>query len=128
VILLGLACAHAPQPDLSEILEVAPVESAPGDRMTMGRIVLPPRSTGRWHYHPGDEVVYIVSGRARLTFADHVLDLAPGKSTSVPAHVVHRDDNPGGQPVVAIATIVAEGFKPLTVLVADPPGGPASVP
>ncbi len=46
-------------------------------------------------YHPGDELIYVMDGRLRVSIAGEVHILNPGDSLSFKSHLPHRWDNIG---------------------------------
>jgi AraC-like DNA-binding protein len=59
----------------------APVETIAGERHAW---------RFRPHFHAGDEIVHVLSGRARLRLPGGFRDVAAGDTLAVPAGVVHR--------------------------------------
>ncbi len=57
------------------------------EHIVSNRAASPP---GFWYEQDGPEWVTLVRGHATLEFADGRLDLAPGDSLLIPAHVKHR--------------------------------------
>ena len=88
---LALACAPsedelAPPAGSREILR-APIQAAPGLEVILSDVVIPPDATVPAHTHPGEELVYVVSGSAvhveagkpdRLLKAGDSVTIAPG--------------------------------------------------
>ncbi len=46
-------------------------------------------------YHPGDELIYVLEGRIKVTIADETYVLEQGDSLSFKSHLPHRWDNIG---------------------------------
>lgn len=66
------------------------IEVSPGQAISLQR-----------HRHRSEHWV-VVQGRARVTRANEVFDLACNESTFVPAGTVHRLENPGDEPLVVV--------------------------
>ncbi|PLX89564.1 MAG: XRE family transcriptional regulator [Desulfuromonas sp.] len=62
-------------------------------------------------YHPGDELIYVLSGRLRVSIADEVHFLDEGDSLSFKSHLPHRWDNIGGGEAQVIWTL-----SPFTII------------
>lgn len=88
-----------------------------------GLVVTEPGMTSGWHHH-GDHTtsIYVASGTVRLeSGADGatVVDAGPGDFVLVPAHVVHREANPGTS--ASELVITRSGRGPVVVNVDGPP-------
>ncbi len=62
-------------------------------------------------YHPGDELIYVLDGRLRVTIAGETHLLGPGDSLSFKSHLPHRWDNVGDDDARVIWTL-----SPFTVI------------
>ena len=90
-VLSTVACAPGardptPPPGSHEMLR-ASIEAAPGLEVVLSDVVIPPDATAPSHAHPGEELVYVLSGSAvhmeegkpdRLVKAGEALRIAPG--------------------------------------------------
>jgi uncharacterized RmlC-like cupin family protein len=94
--------------------------TAPG--LWVGVVNTDAGATSGWHHHGAHETsLYVVAGQLRLEFGpggEQVADAGPGDFVHVPAAVVHRESNPGGQPSTAV--IARTGDGPPTVNVPGP--------
>jgi quercetin dioxygenase-like cupin family protein len=54
---------HAPPPGSNEMMR-APIQAAPGLEVIISDVVIPPHASVPWHYHPGEEFVYVIEGSA----------------------------------------------------------------
>jgi uncharacterized RmlC-like cupin family protein len=95
---------------------------APG--LWSGLVHTEPGATSGWHHHGEHETsLYVVSGAMRLEFGpggQSVVDAGPGQFVHVPAHVVHRESNPTGQPSMAIIARAGAGQPTVNVDAPDP--------
>lgn len=94
-----------------------------------GLVHTEPGATSGWHHHGGHETsLYVVSGAMRLEFGPggaSVVDAGPGDFIHVPAGVVHRESNPGGEVATAVIARAGTGVPTINVDGPDPaaPGG-----
>lgn len=66
------------------------------------------------HSHPGQEMAYIVSGRARVRIKDQAeRTLGPGDFFAPPPGVVHAVANIGPEELVIVSTYVVEKDQPI---------------
>lgn len=54
---------HALPPGSNQMLR-APIQAAPGLEVIISDVVIPPGASVPWHYHPGEEFVYVIEGSA----------------------------------------------------------------
>ncbi len=60
------------------------------------RVVISPRRTGQTHFqHEGEEWIYVLSGRLRLSLADRFYDLEAGDAAHFDSRLPHRLIAPG---------------------------------
>ncbi|CAN5675128.1 hypothetical protein BH24ACT11_BH24ACT11_08530 [soil metagenome] len=89
------------------------------DGLWAGVVHTDPGSTSGWHHHGEHETsLYVVAGAMRLEFGPggtSVADVAPGDFVHVPAHVVHRESNPGDDPATAIIARAGAGVPTVNV-------------
>lgn len=77
-------------------------------------------SASGWHHHGAhDTVAYVVRGAFRVETRGGVVQGDPGDFVHVPAHTVHRETNPTGEPSEVV--IVRRGTGPV-VVDAEAPG------
>jgi transcriptional regulator with XRE-family HTH domain len=62
-------------------------------------------------YHPGDELIYLLEGRLRMTIVDEVYELEAGDSLSFKSHLPHRWDNVGKEDAKMVWTL-----SPFTII------------
>jgi len=91
--ILLLAACHAPPKDLAldTLLrrDLAP-ELAAGREVVVSSVELPPHTMLPWHWHPGEEFVYLLDGEVTAHFRDGTKTLrAPGAVGYVPLKAVH---------------------------------------
>jgi mannose-6-phosphate isomerase len=72
------------------------IEVHPGSRLSLQRHE---RRSEHW---------VVVQGVARVTLDEEVRDFAVNESTFIPAHTVHRLENPGDAPLVIVEIQVGE--------------------
>ena len=89
-----------------------------------GLVHTEPGATSAWHHHGEHETsLYVVSGAMRLEFGQgggSVVDAGPGDFIHVPAHVVHRESNPGRQRATAVIARAGTGVPTVNVDGPDP--------
>jgi quercetin dioxygenase-like cupin family protein len=67
-----------------------------GSSISVLRMVLHPRHSGRQHRHGNaDEVLYLIRGQVRVRAGDEMQALQPGDSLSIPAGLIHQIENVG---------------------------------
>jgi quercetin dioxygenase-like cupin family protein len=67
-----------------------------GSSISLLRMLLNPRQSGRKHRHANaDEVLYVIRGSVRVHAGDQAQALQPGDSLSIPAGVTHQIENAG---------------------------------
>ncbi len=74
-----------------------------GDGATLAWTTLEPGHTPRPHAHEYEQIVYIVSGRARFTVGDDVAELGPGDVLLVPPNVEHFAETLGDAPCLDLS-------------------------
>jgi quercetin dioxygenase-like cupin family protein len=88
--------------------------SVPGREMIQSRVDIEPDSPPVRHFHPGEEVIYVLAGSL-----EYQVDGQPtkvynvGQALTVPAGVTHAVRNVGTGAGTALATDVVEKGKPL---------------
>jgi quercetin dioxygenase-like cupin family protein len=67
-----------------------------GSSISVLRLLLHPRHSGRKHRHPNaDEVICLIQGQVRVHAGDETQALQRGDSLSIPAGLVHQIENVG---------------------------------
>jgi quercetin dioxygenase-like cupin family protein len=92
--------------------------SAPGREVIQARVELDPGVTAPKHWHPGEEIIYVLEGSLEY----HVegkppVTLKAGDVLFIPAGTVHSAKNVGSCNGAELATYVVEKGKPLVVVV-----------
>ena len=88
--------------------------SVPGREMIQARVDIEPDSPPIRHFHPGEEIIYVLAGSL-----EYQIDGQPtkvyhaGEALTVPAGVVHAVRNVGATTAAELATYVVEKGKPL---------------
>jgi quercetin dioxygenase-like cupin family protein len=91
--------------------------SVPGHEISQSLVEFPPGTAAPRHFHPGEELVYVVEGTL-----EYDLDGRPpaivktGHSLLIPYGVVHGVKNVGSDTAIELGTYVAEKGKPLITL------------
>ena len=92
--------------------------SLPGREVVQARVELDPGVTSGKHWHPGEEIVYVLEGSLEYQVEDKLpVTLQAGGVLFIPAGARHAARNVGSGPGVELATYVVEKGKPLVVLV-----------
>ena len=92
--------------------------SVPGREVVQARVELDPGVTSGKHWHPGEEIVYVLEGSLEYQVEDKPpVTLQAGGVLFIPAGARHAARNVGSGPGVELATYVVEKGKPLVVLV-----------
>jgi mannose-1-phosphate guanylyltransferase/mannose-6-phosphate isomerase len=74
-----------------------------GENFQVKRLmVLPGQSLSLQMHHKRAEHWVVVSGRARVTRGEDVIDLERNQSTYIPAETKHRLENPGDEPLLVV--------------------------
>jgi mannose-6-phosphate isomerase-like protein (cupin superfamily) len=66
--------------------------------MTIG----PGEDAGPEEVHAGDQIIYVIEGRARVRVGDVENDAGPGACVMIPAGTRHHVDNPGTAPLFCL--------------------------
>ena len=88
--------------------------SVPGGEMIRARVGIEPDSPPIRHFHPGEEIIYVLEGSL-----EYQVDGQPtkvydaGEGLTVPAGVIHAVRNVGAGAASELATYVVEKGKPL---------------
>ena len=96
--------------------------SVQGKEVIQNRVDIDPDAPPIKHWHPGEEVIYVVAGTL-----EYEIDGEPGRIVSagealtVPAERVHSVRNVGGGNAAELATYIVEKGRPLFNLSEDGP-------
>jgi uncharacterized RmlC-like cupin family protein len=92
----------------------------------VGTATTAPGLVSGWHHHDGfTTYVFVQSGLVRLEFGQEgveAVDAGPGAFVRIPAHVVHRESNPGSDPAAVVLFRLGSGVPVVNV---NGPGGAA---
>src|SRR5262245_18245840 len=91
--------------------------SIPGRKVIQSLVELGPEAPYVRHWHPGEEIIYVVDGTLEYT----IDGLAPqvvngGEALTVPANTIHAVRNVGTTLAHELATYIVEADKPFLVL------------
>lgn len=92
--------------------------SAAGREVVQSRVDIAPGVTAPRHWHPGEEIVYVLEGVLEYQLKGRpAVTLKAGDVLFIPAGVIHTARNLGSVNGVELATYVVEKGKPLSVVV-----------
>ena len=91
--------------------------SIPGREVFQARVEFAPGASFPRHTHPGEEIIYVLTGTLEYEVAGKPVTLKGGDVLFVPAGTVHAARNVGTTPAAELATYVLEKGKPLTTIV-----------
>src|SRR4249920_1810602 len=91
---------------------------AGAEKLWAGTVVIHPKAkTGAHHHGPVESVIYVVAGRARMRWGDHlefVAEAGPGDFIYVPPYVPHQEINASrDEPLSCV--LVRSGQDPVVV-------------
>jgi quercetin dioxygenase-like cupin family protein len=90
---------------------------APGREVIQARVELDPGVTFAKHWHPGEEIVYVLEGSLEYQVEGKPpVTLKAGDVLFVPAGQIHSAKNVGSTNAAELATYIVEKGKPLVVL------------
>jgi quercetin dioxygenase-like cupin family protein len=91
--------------------------SIPGREMIQNRVEIAPEAPAIRHWHPGEEIIYVLAGTLRYEIdGEPPLTVSAGGALTVPAERVHAVRNVGDGEASELATYVVEKDKPLLSL------------
>lgn len=94
--------------------------SVPGRMVIQNRVELGSEAKPFRHWHPGEEIIYVLEGTLEYTIDGVGAKLySAGDALMVPAETVHSVKNVGQGDAAELATYVVEKGKPFLVLVDD---------
>ncbi len=115
--LLAFHAAQARQPGVRRVDLQRHDLSAPGREVLQARVEIDPGVTAPAHWHPGEEIIYVLEGTLEYRVAGSApVTLRPGEVLFVPARAVHSATNVGDGLGAELATYVVEKGQPLLVL------------
>jgi quercetin dioxygenase-like cupin family protein len=88
--------------------------SVPGRVMIQARVDIEPTSPPIRHFHPGEEIIYILNGSLEYAIDGQETKVYhAGEALTVPAGTIHAVRNVGTDIATELATYVVEKDKPL---------------
>jgi quercetin dioxygenase-like cupin family protein len=115
---MGLHVAPAQQPGARRIDLQRHDLSAPGREVVQARVELDPGVVFGKHWHPGEEIVYVLEGTLEYQVEGKPpVTLKAGGVLFIPARTIHAARNVGSGNGAELATYVVEKGKPLVVVV-----------
>jgi quercetin dioxygenase-like cupin family protein len=88
-----------------------------GREVLQARVDFAPGASFPRHRHPGEEIIYVLSGTIEYEVDGKPVTVKAGDVLFVPAGVIHAARNVGAEPAAELATYVLEKGKPLTEIV-----------
>jgi len=90
----------------------------PGRQVIQVRVELDPGVTFGEHWHPGEEIVYVLEGSLEYQLEGQPpVTLQAGEVLFIPARTIHAARNVGQNSGAELATYIVEKDKPLVVMV-----------
>jgi quercetin dioxygenase-like cupin family protein len=115
--LLVLACAHAQQDQITRTDLQRHDLGIPGREVIQARVDLAPGARAPGHTHPGEEIIYVLSGTFEYRVGNGPpLRVSAGEVLFVPARTVHSARNVGDSVASELATYIVEKGEPLSTL------------
>jgi len=115
---LALYVAHAQQGGVKRTDLQRHDLSAPGREVIQVRVELAPGVEFGKHWHPGEEIIYMIEGSLQYQIDDKSpVTLNAGDVLFVPARTIHAARNVGSVPGAELATYIVEKGRPLVVMV-----------
>jgi quercetin dioxygenase-like cupin family protein len=88
--------------------------SVPGREMIQNRVDLDPDAPAIRHWHPGEEIIYVLEGTLEYEIdGQPAMKVSAGEALTVPAEAVHSVRNVGDGNAAELATYFVEKDKPL---------------
>jgi quercetin dioxygenase-like cupin family protein len=92
--------------------------SIPGREVVQVRVDLSPGVAFGEHWHPGEEIVYVIEGSLQYELeGEPPVTLEAGEVLFIPARTIHSAKNVGSRNGAELATYIVEKGKPLVVMV-----------
>jgi quercetin dioxygenase-like cupin family protein len=89
----------------------------PGRQVIQVRVELDPGVTFGEHWHPGEEIVYVLEGLLEYQLEGQPpVTLQAGEVLFIPARTIHAARNVGQNSGAELATYIVEKDKPLVVM------------
>jgi quercetin dioxygenase-like cupin family protein len=110
--------AQAPRPPGSTRIDLQRHDlGIEGREVLQARVDFAPGAYFPRHTHPGEEIIYVLSGTIEYEIAGKLATVKAGDVLFVPDGVVHAARNVGDTPASELATYVLEKGKPLSTFV-----------
>lgn len=110
--------AQAPRPPGSTRTDLQRHDlSIEGREVLQARVDFAPGAYFPRHTHPGEEIIYVLSGTIEYEVAGKFVTVKAGDVLFVPDGVAHAARNVGNSPASELATYVLEKGKPLSTFV-----------
>jgi quercetin dioxygenase-like cupin family protein len=91
--------------------------SIPGRMVIQNRVELSPEAQPFRHWHPGEEIIYVLEGTLEYTIdGQGARTYSAGEALMVPPETIHAVRNVGSGNAAELATYVVEKGKPFLVL------------
>jgi quercetin dioxygenase-like cupin family protein len=90
--------------------------SIPGREMVQNRVELSTEAPPFKHFHPGEEIIYVMEGNLEYEIEGETRTVSAGEALTIPAEAVHSVKNVGDGVGIELATYVVEKGKPLITL------------
>jgi quercetin dioxygenase-like cupin family protein len=88
--------------------------SVPGREMVQARVDIEPTSPPIRHFHPGEEIIYVLAGSLEYAIDGQETKVYhAGEGLTVPSGVIHAVRNVGTGIATELATYIVEKGKPL---------------
>lgn len=91
--------------------------SIAGREVLQSRVDFAPGASFPRHKHPGEEIIYVLSGTIEYEVAGKPVTVKSGDVLFVPDGMVHAARNVGDTPAAELATYVLEKGRPLSTFV-----------
>jgi quercetin dioxygenase-like cupin family protein len=92
--------------------------SVPGREVVQIRVEISPGIDFPKHRHPGEEVIYVLSGKLEYQIKDRApVTLKAGDVYFIPPGAIHSAKNVGDVTGVELATLIVEKGKPILTIV-----------
>jgi quercetin dioxygenase-like cupin family protein len=119
-LIVGAAMALTPtQPEGIRRIDLLKNDlSTPGREVVQARVEIDPGVTSPKHWHPGEELVYVIEGTLEYQVEGKPpVTLKAGDVLYIPAGAVHLAKNVGKDNGAELATYFVEKGKPLSTIV-----------
>ena len=90
---------------------IDPANSGPTGLCVLSQTLDPGSMVPVHHHEKAEQVLFIVSGRGRVSIADHQVEAQPGVTVHVPKGVAHGIANTGDHPLPILEITSPPGFQ-----------------